>query len=277
MDLHTVRLLIQAASIPLFALVAVVVGRRQVSAEARGARNGFLLWWAGLAFLGLFVLAFDPEIGIDLYGYGIDFVLVVIYVILGGYFAMIAGLVYYLLYLYTGKRTLKWWVAGFYVLLFVYLVYYLQSLHPTIGVRPDGQRFMDVGDRPSGLDVRSLILTAGFVLPPIGAAIAYLALFFRVKDRTGKYRILLVSVAILLVFLFSLGSSLNSLGSSSEPPSTVDEQRELERTEDLRGIFSGLLSALAALLVFLAFRPPSWVQAKYGIRSTEDRIEASAA
>jgi hypothetical protein len=276
MDLHTVRLLIQAASIPLFALVAYVVGRRQVSAEARGARNGFLLWWAGLAFLGLFVLAFDPKIGIDLYGYGIDFVLVVIYVILGGYFAMIAGLVYYLLYLYTGKRSLKWWVVGFYVLMFVYLVYYLQSLQPTIGVRPDGQRFLDVADRPSGLDIRSLVLTAGFVLPPIGAAVAYLALFFRVKDRTGKYRILLVSVAILLVFLFSLGSSLANLG-SPEPPSTVDEQRALERSEDLRGVFSGLLSALAAGLVFLAFRPPGWVQAKYGIRSTEDRIESPAA
>jgi hypothetical protein len=276
MDLHTARLLIQAASVPLFATVAYVVRRRQVSADARGARNGFVLWWAGLAFLGLFVLAFDPRIGIDLYGYGIGFVLVVIYVILGGYFAMIAGLVYYLLYLYTGKRATKWWVVGFYVALFAYLVYYFQSLDPTIGVRPDGQSFLDMGDRPSGLDARSLLLTAGFVLPPIGAAIAYLALFFKVKDRTGKYRILLVSVAILLVFLFSLGSSLTSLDNSTEPPATVDEQRALERSQDLRGIFSGLLSAVAAGLVFLAFRPPTWVQAKYGIRSTEDRIEAAA-
>jgi hypothetical protein len=277
MDLHTVKLVIQAASIPLFALVAYVVGRRQVSAEARGARNGFLLWWAGLAFLGLFVLAFDPKVGIDLYGYGLDFVLAVIYVILGGYFAMIAGLVYYLLFLYTGKRAVKWWVVGFYVLMFVYLVYYVQSLQPTLGVRPDGQRFLDVGDRPSGLDARSLIFTAGFVLPPIGAAIAYLALFFRVKDRTGRYRILLVSVAILLVFLFSLGSSLTNMSAPTEPPSTVDEQRALERTQDLRGISSGLLSALAGALVFVAFRPPAWIRDKYGIRSTEDRIESPAA
>lgn len=276
MDLHTVRLVIQAASIPLFALVAYVVGHRQVSAEARGARNGFLLWWAGLAFLGLFVLAFDREIGMDLYGYGIGFVLVVLYVIFGGYFAMIAGLVYYLLYLYTGKRTMKWWVVGFYVLLFLYLVYYLQSLQPTIGVRPDGKSFLDVGERPSGLDVRGLLLTAGFVLPPIGAAIAYLALFFKVKDRTGKYRILLVSGAILLVFLFSLGSSLTSLGGPTEPPATLEEQRDRDRAEDLRGIFSGLLSALAATLVFLAFRPPTWIQTRYGIRSTDDRIEPAA-
>lgn len=264
-DLHLLHLVLQAVSIPLFAAVAVTLARRRVSAESRGAQRGFVIWWAGLGFLSLWGLLFDRRYGIDLLSAPPGTVMAVLYVLLAILMAMLGGLVYYLLYLYLGRRTMLRWVVGYYVFLMIYLVALLQWMSPVVGMDARGDPTLDYQRDLGPTHPLSILFSALFILPPLAAAIGYFLLFFRVRDRTSRYRITLVSLGIGLVFLFSAGNTVASLDDEDDPQ-TVEELEARDARADLTGSISNGLTLLAATLVMFAFHPPPLIQKRLGVR-----------
>lgn len=242
----------------LYLAVARLQAKRHVSQEARPALVGFILWWGGLGLIGLVtaVLRFGPaldEHGLIVYRF-------VFYPLVALIFVMVAGLVYYLLYLYTGRSSGLYVVGLFYALLFVLLVWLMEA---------HGLHFAEAGGHAGeepGVRVHSheptpgwadLVLGVGLILPPFFAAIAYGLLFFRTKDLTARFRIAFVSAGFILWFGFSLLGTLS---------------RALTGTErSFAGQVTGqLLGLLAAVLVLIAYDPPRRVRERFGIRAIDD-------
>lgn len=224
-----------------YLLVAIVQGRRRVSSEGRMARNGFVFWWGGLALLGIYgvisALFLDPE-SFTLTGYR-----VLLYTFIPIIFIALAGLVYYLLYLYTGKRDLYKVVAIAYALLTVAFVLFVELQDPFVGPDPDtgeiGLQYEAEAPAWAGL-LFSIVL----VLPPFASAVAYVALLFQTKDRTVRYRILMVGGGIALWMGFSLLGSLGRFASGVEEQSFISQ------------LVGQLLGLLSAVMVLLAYYPP---------------------
>lgn len=245
----------------VFILVAVIQARRVVSPDARLARTGFTLWWGGLGVLGLYGIVsnlfLDPET-FTLAGYR-----VILYTFIPIIFTALAGLVYYLLYLYTGKRSLVTLVAVFYAVLTVAFVLFVELQDPFVGPDPDsGESGLQyANEAPSWA---GLLFSLALILPPFAAAVAYFALIFRTKERTVRYRILMVSGGIVLWMGFSL------LGSLTRFATGVEEQGFTSQ------IISQILGLLAAAMVLLAYYPPPFLRRAAGLEalhpshSTED-------
>lgn len=234
----------------LYTYVGAKVGRRRVSPDAQLAVRLFQFWWYGLAALSFFspVLLVGQALFGDL---PIPIWLTVVNVLLTLICAAIVGLCYYLLYLYTGKRWLIVPVSLFYGLLAFGLLTLIAYLNPHLPYVTDDQGHHPTYDH----DLRGTWVSAaigfGLILPPFGAALAYLLLFFRVQDRTARYRIALVSGSFIAWF----GSSL-----------IAQLLRIPTQTEAWR-ITSLLISLAAAVVVLLAYLPPRWVQKKYEVES----------
>lgn len=247
-----------AVAVLLYIVVAVVQARRPVSRDAREARNGFVFWWIGLAALGLFGLL--TETVLDTSELGLTGYRIMLYTLLPVLFAMLAGLVYYLLYLYTGDRRAIPAVSIGYSLFLVLAVLFIELQDPYIGIDPEtGERgLLYAKEAVPWIGALFSVLLIG---PPFVAAIAYAALFFRTDDRTARYRIAMVSGGFILWFGFSLLGTLGALaaGTAGEEPSFA---REL--TGQILGVF-------AALLVLLAYYPPRWVKGRMQVRSVADR------
>lgn len=240
----------------VYAIVAYVQWRRPVSSGARPARNGFVLWWAGIAFIGLFGL-FAGRV-LDLESWSLAGYRVLLYTFIPIIFVALAGLVYYLLYLYTGKSTLLRYVVAFYVLLTVAFVVFVEAQDPFVGPDPDtGEVGLQYANEAPAW--ASLLFSLALLLPPFAAAVAYFGLVFRAKDRTLRYRILMVSGGFMLWMGFSLLSSLGRFASGAE------EQGFLSQ------LVGQLLGLLSAALVLLAYYPPPIVRRALDIEHLKEQ------
>lgn len=191
---------VELAAAGLFARVAIVTLRRPVSAAGRGALIAFAAWWFGassvLAIGGAATLlglagVLDPTV---------HFALLILRALplSGG----VLGLVYYLVYLYTGSRRALTPLVALYAAHFAFTLYYFLSLAP-IHVETTAWEIRAAGASPpgAGLDVAFGIALA---LPILGATAAYATLLTRLDDRTQRYRVATVSIAFAQWFLFIL-------------------------------------------------------------------------
>jgi len=268
--LEIAALAMQVIASLIYLSVARFLAKRNVSEEARGAQRGFVFWWAGLGLLGLYGLVFNNNYGINIAEQGLVFTLTILYLLIGGLFVIIAGLMYYLLYLYTGKKAALRWIAVFWVFMVVFLVW---LIHGTGGgpciyspgdadctpsaswEEGDGATLGSASERPAVLGgIFGLLL----VTPILGSALAYALLFFRVDGATAKYRVAAISLGIILWMGFSTLSNLFALagGADARPDFMPLIGQGL-------GIFSGSL-------VYLAYYPPKWAQSMWGVGSLRD-------
>lgn len=241
----------------LYLVVAIVQARRPVSREAREARNGFVFWWGGLAALGVFGLLTSTVL--DTSELGVNGYRIMLYTLIPVLMGMLAGLVYYLIYLYTGSRRAIPWVSAGYSLLMMLAVLFVELQDPYVGLDPEtGERGLLYAKEaaPWMGATFSLLLVA----PPFAAAVAYAALFFRTADRTARYRIAMVSGGFVLWFGFSLLGTLGSLA-AGEAGGEQGFARQLT---------GQLLGVLAGVLVLLAYYPPRWVRGRLQIRSVAE-------
>ena len=166
------------------------------SSEARLAWESFTVWWYGLAATTLIrgLLNLFGAVGLT------SLPLFVIANFLNILVTCIAllGLLYYLIYLFTGNRRLLVPLAIFYMIYFVLLVYYITASAPSS---------VDVGRWNTTLAYQTpltgpffVILIVLLLLPQIIGGLAYFTLYFRVTEVTQKYRILLVSWSIIVWF-----------------------------------------------------------------------------
>ena len=222
------------------------------SSEARLAWGSFTIWWYGLAvttliggFQNLFGLVGLTNLSL--------FVTAAYINILPACIAL-WGLLYYLIYLFTGNRRLLPPLAISYIIYYVLLVYY------TTASIPDR---VEVGRWSTTLINRTplrgpffVILAVLLFLPQIIGSIAYLTLYFRVTDVTQKYRILLVSGSIIVWFLSPYAALAGGLSQ-----------------QDWWQFVSRLIGVAAAATILMAYLPPRWLKQRYGIISLSDESQ----
>src|ERR1041385_1095569 len=179
-----------ASAVPFFA-VGRTIQRRDVSPEARQARTAFATWWYGLdALTAVGVLLALPGFPLDL-----RLFLGLTVLLLGVLCAALAGLVHYLVFLYTSRRGALPYIAAGYGAVFLLILELVREDGP-VGLKstrfgPQISYAHEVMGGPLYLTVIVL-----FLVPPIVAALAYLSLYWKVREPVLKRRILLVSVSI---------------------------------------------------------------------------------
>ena len=257
--MSTTTLALSAAGSFLTAMLYLYIGHvlrgRQVSSDARLANGMFVLWWQALGALGLLgvgilVLYMADSLPLWLYRSYVTLVLL-------GLFVALWGLQFYLVYLYTGSRRSFVPLGVFYGLLFIGTLALIEYMGSPEGLTDNGWA-IEVDPEPPEL---GLAFGLGFTLliigPQLVAAIAYARLFSKTRDRTQRYRIALITGSIIVWF----GSSLVATGAQASDDLTYQ-------------LFSRIISIAGALVILMAYKPPQWIRAKYGIRSIRDDEEA---
>jgi len=208
----------------LFAVIAASIysyvgwrlGKRDISStEARLAWGSFMVWWYGVAAITL-IGGFQSFLG-ALGFTSLPLFVTATYINILTICLALWGLLYYLIYLFTGNRRLLVPSALFYLIFYVLLVYYITAS------MPDN---VNVGRWNTSLVYRAtptgpfiiIILAAMLLLPQIIGGLAYFSLYFRVTETTQKYRVLLVSLSIIIWFLSPL---IGLAGGVSEPAHRV--------------------------------------------------------
>lgn len=246
-------LLLGAALQVVTALVYFHVGRvtsmRRIGGEAQLAARLFSVWWFTLgaltavgAFTRLLVLAGVLDLGLHATLSHLNLLSLCV---------ALWALLYYLVYLFTGSR--RWFlpITAFYIVFYVGVVYLLTAAEPVGVIVERGVVRIDYARELSGGPLVALVLA--LILPPVLGAIGYARLFFQVEELTQRYRIGLVAFTILAWF----GSSLVAWAGGF---SQAGWWRNISQ-------FFGLIAALAILA---AFRPPGFIQRRWGIHAVDE-------
>lgn len=234
-------------SATIYFYVGRVLSRRRVaSPDARLAWTLFVTWWYALAtstlvgavisLLGAFNLA------------GVALFVTFNHINLLAICVALFGLMFYLLYLFTGSRRLLWPLAIFYIVYYMLLIYFVQARVPigvTVGRWSAGIEFQRDPIEPLYLVVLLLL-----IFPQVIGSLAYFTLYFRVRTLTQKYRILLVSWSIIIWFLSSFLANISGLAA-----------------QDWWQIASRLIGLAASLTILLAYDPVPWIRRRLGINS----------
>lgn len=227
--------LLRFVAASLYLVVSAVLARRAWRDGPPGPLWAFSAWWAGI---GLVMLLTVPTVlGVRFELWGLLQWFVVVYALYLVLLTAIAGLIYYLLYLYTGRHGVVYISWAYLVLMSGYMFYTLETAGATIDHAAAGVVFT-TGAPPW----ESRIFMALLAIPPLLAAVAYSLLWFRVDDREVRRRIALVSGAFLLWFSFIIVSRVAGLVSGGPGDLTWG------------AVADQLVGAVAALLVAAAYR-----------------------
>ena len=246
--LFTVLFAMSAACI--YGYVGWRLSKRVISSsEGRLAWGSFTVWWYGLAvttligaFLNLFGALSVTSLPLFITATYINILVTCI---------ALWGLVYYLIYLFTGNRRSLLPSAVFYIIYYVLLVYYITASIPdtiNVGRWSTTLVYRDPLTGPFFIMVVVLLL-----LPQIIGGFAYFSLYFRVQEATQKYRVLLVSWSIIVWFLSPVIALAGGLAE-----------------QDWWQLASRFIGLAAALTILMAYLPPHWLKQRYGIISLSD-------
>lgn len=231
----------------VYAYVGTLLARRSVSDEAAGAWQAFVAWWFWLA-----AASFVNPVMVVLFMTGtltpwLHHTLAQIS--LGLVFLALTGLIRYLLFVYKGPDVPVWPIKGFFLALFGYVLALAAWTGTPVVIRVADHALEATYARafPAGHVAVLLVL---LVVPALGAALAYMRLFWKVEARTQRYRIAMVSIAIVVWFGASLVAQ--AVGASG--------------TLTWR-ILSQAIAVTASLVILAAYLPPNWVRARYGIEA----------
>lgn len=223
--------------------------RRVALPDSHLAWTLFVVWWYGLAGTTLAggVLSLLGAFGAT----NLQVFVTITQVNLLAICVALYGLMYYLLYLFTGNRRLLTPLTVFYIVYYVLLVYWSQSSLPigvTLGRWSATLKYQQQNTGPLFVIVLLLL-----VIPQIIGSLAYFTLYFRVKTATQKYRILLVSWSIIIWFLSAFLASISGLA-----------------RQDWWQIISRLIGLGAALTILMAYQPLGWIKRRFGITSISE-------
>lgn len=228
-----------AASV--YSYIGVRFSRRPVSGESKLAARMFALWWLGLAAttatggaLATWGALGTPNLGVVAVATSFNLIAAL---------AALMGLLYYLVFLYTGRREILLPIVAFYSVFGVTLAYYIAAANPT---RVVVSRWT-VGlayERPFGTGF-IIILVLLLIFPQIIAALLYFGLYFKVKDPAQRFRVAVVSWSLIIW----LGSALLAAGANLSQ-------------SDAWQVASRGISLGAALAIFAAYFPPRWLRAR---------------
>jgi hypothetical protein len=237
----------------MYIYIGWLLSKRTISSsEARLAWHAFTIWWFALATTTL-LGAFQNLLG-ALGHTELPLFITAQYV--NTLVACIAlwGLVYYLIYLFTGNSRALVPLSIFYMIYYILLIYYYTASVPNN---------VEIGRWNTTLVYQNsltgpffIILAFLLIFPQIIGSLAYFTLYFRVSDKTQKYRVLLVSWGIIFWFL----SPVIALAGG------VSDQ-------DWWQLASRCISLGTGLVIVMAYLPPRWVKQRYGIISLSDESQ----
>lgn len=237
----------------IYAYVGWRLSQRIVaSSQAKLAWGAFTVWWYGVAATTL--------IGglLDLFG-ALGFTLLPLFVT-ATYINLLViclalwGLLYYLIYLFTGRSQSLVPLAIFYVIYYALIVYYITASVPERIQLERWNASLEYQAPQTGPFFGILIIL--LLLPQILGGLAYFTLYFQMTEATQKYRILLVSWSIIIWFLSPLFALVGGLSE-----------------QDWWQIASRLIGLVAALTILMAYHPPGWAKQRYGVISLQEEIQ----
>jgi hypothetical protein len=231
----------------IYYYVGRVLSRRTSSSpDSRLAWQMFVLWWYALAASNIST-ATQNSLG----AFGItDLPLFTTAVIVNLLITCIAlfGLMFYLLYLFSGSRQWLGPLSAFYIGYYIFLIYFVLASDPVgVVVEPWRTRLAYQVEMSSPWVVVLLLL---LLFPQIIGSLAYFMLYFQVKTATQKYRILLVSWSIVIWFLSSFVANISGL-------------IQLGWWQ----VLSRLIGLTAALTILMAYQPPISIKRRFGVTS----------
>lgn len=176
-----------------YALVARKLRARHMDdADARLAAQSFVAWWSCLS---AYMLLWGALTLVAAEGFApMPLFLAARVVSIPLLMVSVAGLLYHVLYLFTGRRSLFAPVAGFYALCGVGF-FAVSFIEPPTEVSV-GAWLVEL-TRPGGTPLLNKLYVA-IGVPPIAASVAYGALYWRVKEPMQKYRVALVASSLFL-------------------------------------------------------------------------------
>lgn len=234
----------------IYFYVARTLGQRHaISPDARMAWKLFVVWWyalAGVTFVSG-MLNLIGAIGLTSLPLFLTFTQLEILVVC----IALYGLMYYLIYIFTGNRKALPVLTIAYILYYFLFMYYLNVSIP-IGVSINRWNVgVNYQHQPTGPFVTLLLVL--LVFPQIFGSLAYFTLYFRVKEVTQKYRVALVSWSIIVWFLSAFIASISGLSQY-----------------DWWQITSRVIGLCATLTILMAYRPVNWIKNRFGISSIID-------
>lgn len=220
-----------------FFLVGRTIQKRDVSRPMRIGQDAFVVWWYSLAIATLVgTLSWLPVFH-DLEAFLTLTILTLLVLCVG-----LWGLLFYLVFLFTARRSLLVPMAIGYAALFVFFVWFILSGQPT-GIESTEWGPRLVYAEPIEGGPLALLAIALLVGPQVLASLGYLSLYWKTDDPLLRRRILLVSLSIFAWF----GSSLVGSGA------------DVSRSDWWR-VTSRLIGLAAAATIYYAYtgiRPAS--------------------
>lgn len=225
------------ATTALLAYAGALVLRRAADGELRFALRMFATWWFAAATVVLLGGSYTllALVGIT----DVRLHLAVSYLTAFPLAIALWALLYYLIYIYTGRRSAIWPLSVAYALFLVFELYYFASFGERALVENAWNVRLEGEHPPTWMGLTFAILLA---VPVLGVVIAYGLLFFRAPDAEHRYRVGLVSGAFLLLFgAVLLGYALG-----------WDREPWFPFVYEVPGL-------IAAAMIVLAYKPPAWV------------------
>ncbi len=210
-DLKWLQLALGLAGAVVYCLVGVAVGRRKTSAEASLAMRSFQTWWFGLATLTLTAPLFLLLDALLPHGEGLVFRVFVLNLVILILVAALAGLLYYLVFVYTGKKKVIWPILAYALLEAAWLITIIMQAHPIgygeiNGVACDNDSFCYQNEPNAGS--ANLLLTLSLFVPILAGTAAYFLLYFRLQEPVQRRRVGMVALALAGWFGSSVVASL---------------------------------------------------------------------
>lgn len=230
------------ATTGLLAYTGTLVLRRRVQGHAQLALRMFATWWFGAAAVLLLagshtMLALAGVTSIEVH-------LAITYLTAFPLAVALWSLLYYLIYIHTGRRAAIWPLSFAYLLFLGFELYYFWSLGPrTLETTAWSVRLARSTEPPSGLGALFGILLAA---PVLYIVIAYGHILTRVRDPEQRFRARLTAGAFVVLFAPILVGFLVGWNDKAWFP-----------------LLYQVPGLLAASLIVLAHRPPRALQRRW--------------
>lgn len=255
-DMNIASLIIFFANSVLYFFIGHSLGKKSFeNNEDASAWRAYRTWWFGMsantALNGLAVL---------LLGLGASYLPVFVMLSLGATLAAAAalwGLLTYLMYIFRGSHTASRWIAGFYIAFGLFLFVSIYVFHPigiTMGTWDPQVQYENAPQGVFGL-VYGVLLIVLLSLPPILASFGMFSLYFKLSERSARFRSLLVPLGIFALFglayfipliLILVGINLSA---TSWWPLTIR-----------------LVGIAALMLIYFAYFPPAFIRRQLQVK-----------
>jgi hypothetical protein len=191
-----VSVALNLATVALLAWAGTLVLRRRVSDDARLAMRTYGAWWLAAASVvllagshTLLALAGITHLGVHL---AITYITAIPLAI------ALWSLLYYLVFIYTGRRTAIWPLTAAYVAFLAFELYYFGSFGERhLETTSWSIRLVGTTRPPQWMSITFGLLVA---LPVLAIIAGYAGLYFRTHDQAQRHRLRLVSGAFAIWF-----------------------------------------------------------------------------